>query len=93
MDERMGRPYKRKTRFEECKEGYEATKWVRYLTTAASSGHQGASAKLTSSERKKMGDFEVRVNSDGNNNYNNIYNDNGESSVLNDNIGRLRISN
>ena len=75
------------------KEGYEATKWVRYLTTAASSGHQGASAKLTSSERKKMGDFEVRVNSDGNNNYNNIYNDNGESSVLNDNIGRLRISN
>ena len=23
MDERMGRPYKRKTRFEECKEGYE----------------------------------------------------------------------
>jgi len=75
------------------KEGYEATKWVRYLTTAASSGHQGASAKLTSSERKKMGDFEVRVNSDGNNNYNNIYNDNGENSVLNDNIGRLRISN
>lgn len=75
------------------KEGYEATKWVRYLTTAASSGHQGASAKLTSSERKKMGDFEVRVNSDGNNNYNNIYNDNGESSVLNDNIGQLRISN
>ncbi|CAL6323144.1 unnamed protein product [Bathycoccus prasinos] len=74
------------------KEGYEATKWVRYLTTAASSGHQGASAKLTSSERKKMGDFEVRVNSDGNNN-NNIYNDNGENSVLNDNIGRLRISN
>ena len=73
------------------KEGYEATKWVRYLTTAASSGHQGASAKLTSSERKKMGDFEVRVNSDGNNN--NIYNDNGENSVLNDNIGRLRISN
>ncbi|CAL6315205.1 unnamed protein product [Bathycoccus prasinos] len=73
------------------KEGYEATKWVRYLTTAASSGHQGASAKLTSSERKKMGDFEVRVNSDGNNN-NNIYNDNGENSVLNDNIGRLRIS-
>ena len=44
------------------------------------------------SERKKMGDFEVRVNSDGNNN-NNIYNDNGENSVLNDNIGRLRISN
>jgi hypothetical protein len=75
------------------KEGYEATKWVRYLTTAASSGHQGASAKLTSSERKKMGDFEVRVNNDGNNNNNNIYNDNGENSVLNDNIGQLRISN
>ena len=70
------------------KEGYEATKWVRYLTTAASSGHQGASAKLTSSERKKMGDFEVRVNNRNNNN-NNIYNDNGENSVLNDNIGRL----
>ena len=53
------------------KEGYEATKWVRYLTTAASSGHQGASNKLTSSERKKMGDFEVRVNTNGTDSFEN----------------------
>lgn len=59
------------------KEGYEATKWVRYITTAASSGHQGASNKLTSSERKKMGDFEVRVNT------------NGTDSFENNTVGRL----
>ena len=67
------------------KEGYEATKWVRYLTTAASSGHQGASAKLTSSERKKMGDFEVRVNNDAGSGI-------GGASIEND-VGRLRIAN
>jgi len=67
------------------KEGYEATKWVRYLTTAASSGHQGASAKLTSSERKKMGDFEVRVNNDAGGGI-------GGASIEND-VGRLRIAN
>ena len=59
------------------KEGYEATKWVRYLTTAASSGHQGASNKLTRSERKKMGDFEVRVHT------------NGTDSFENNTVGRL----
>ena len=61
------------------KEGYEATKWVRYITTAASSGHQGASNKLTSSERKKMGDFEVRVNTNGTDSFEN-------------NVGRLSIA-
>ena len=45
------------------KEGYDATKWVRYLTTAANSGVASASNKLTASERKKQGDFEVRVDS------------------------------
>ena len=67
------------------KEGYEATKWVRYLTTAASSGHQGASAKLTSSERKKMGDFEVRVNNDAGGGI--------EGASIENDVGRLRIAN